>query len=111
MAFVCAPLVGSVQGWPIYAYAVLIGVVEAGQTICQQAFFGQEAPAHLRGTAYGLLAIFGTVSVIVTSIVAGYLFDSMGPTAPFTLIGLLHVGAVLLCLLLLGLARGKRAVA
>lgn len=109
LAFVGAPLVGSVQGWPIYAYAVLVGVVEAGQTICQQAFFGQEAPAHLRGTSYSLLAIFGTVSVIVTSIVAGHLFDGMGPTAPFTLIGALHIAAVLLCLALLVRSRARAA--
>lgn len=98
LVFVSAPLVTSVQGWQIYAYAVFVGIVEASQTICQQAFFGQEAPAHLRGTSYGLLAIFGTASVVVTSIVAGYLFDAMGPTAPFVLIGLLHLIAVLACL-------------
>jgi hypothetical protein len=40
--------------WP----ALLIGIAESTQTIAQQAFFGQEAPADLRGTAYGLLAFF-----------------------------------------------------
>ncbi|PEQ11369.1 hypothetical protein B2G71_17605 [Novosphingobium sp. PC22D] len=108
--FVCAPLVGSVSGWGIYVFAILVGTVEASQTICQQAFFGQEAPSHLRATAYSLLAIFGTVSVIGASLAAGYLFDAIGPTAPFTLIGLLHVAAVILSLAVLGLmGRGRRA--
>ncbi len=95
VVFLCAPLVHDVSGWGIFALAVGIGLVESAQTISQQAFFGQEAPAHLRGTAYGLLALFGTFSVVITSFLAGYLFDAFGPTAPFVLTGSLHVAFTL----------------
>lgn len=109
VVFVCAPLVTHVSGWEIFAFAILVGLVEAAQTICQQALFGQEAPAHLRGTSYGLLALFGTASVVVVSIVAGYAFDIVGPTAPFTLIGILHLIALVVSLVVL--ARMKPAAA
>ncbi|GLK44210.1 MULTISPECIES: MFS transporter [Novosphingobium] len=91
VSFLCAPLVTSVTGWEILALALFIGIAESTQTIAQQAFFGQEAPADLRGTAYGLLAFFGTASVVLVSLASGYLFDLVGLTAPFVLIGLLHV--------------------
>lgn len=101
VSFTSAMLVDSVSGWAIFALAAFIGLTENAQTISQQAFFGQEAPAHLRGTAYGLLAFFGTGSVVVISLIAGYLFDLVGPTAPFVLIGGLHILFSVLALLYL----------
>ncbi len=91
LSFICAPLVPSVTGVAIFAFALFIGMTESAQTISQQAYFGQEAPEHLRGTAYGLLAFFGTGSVVIVSLIAGFMFDWMGPTAPFILIGGLHI--------------------
>jgi MFS family permease len=114
LAFACAPLVHSVTGPAIYGLAFAIGLAESAQIISQQAFFGQEAPAHLRGTAYGLLALFGTLSVIVTSLIAGYVFDTMGPTAPFVVAGALHLGTALVAVAILfhrATTRGAPAIA
>jgi MFS family permease len=91
IALLSTMLVDNVTSWPIYAVVVFIGIGEAAQTISQQAFFGQEAPPHLRGTAYGMLAVMGTVSVVLVSLIGGQLFDKLGPTGPFMLSGWLHV--------------------
>lgn len=111
VVFLCAPLVEDVTGSSIYILAVFIGLAESSQTISQQALFGQEAPAHLRGTAYGLLAFFGTLSVVVTSFLAGYLFDRLGPTAPFLFTGTLHILFTVLAVIILvaGVGRARRA--
>jgi MFS family permease len=111
VVFLCAPMVKDVTGWSIYILAAFIGLAEGSQTISQQALFGQEAPAHLRGTAYGLLAFFGTLSVVVTSFLAGYLFDRLGPTAPFLFTGILHILFTLLAVIILvaGVGRARRA--
>ncbi|TYC89676.1 MFS transporter [Novosphingobium sp. BW1] len=106
-AFLCAPLVDSVTGWEIFILALFIGHAESTQTIAQQALFGEEAPADLRGTAYGLLAFFGTVSVVVVSFVAGYLFDIIGLTAPFVMIGVLHMIFSVVALAYLGVCRRR----
>jgi MFS family permease len=106
VVFLCAPLVHDVTTWTIYALAVFIGLAESAQTISQQAFFGEQAPAHLRGTAYGLLAFFGTASVVVISAIAGYLFDLMGPTAPFILTGALHAASALVAVAILARRAG-----
>lgn len=113
VVFLCAPMVEDVTGWSIYVLAMFIGLAESSQTISQQALFGQEAPAHLRGTAYGLLAFFGTLSVVGTSFLGGYLFDRLGPTAPFLFTGTLHILFTLLALLILaaGVRRSRHAAA
>lgn len=91
LALLSTMLVNDVTGWPIYVVVAFIGLGESAQIISQQAFFGQEAPPHLRGTAYGMLAVMGTVSVVAVSLIGGQLFDKLGPTGPFMLAGWLHV--------------------
>lgn len=91
IALLSTVFVDGVTGWSIYLVVAFIGVGEAAQTISQQAFFGQEAPPHLRGTAYGMLAVMGTVSVVAVSMIGGQLFDRLGPTGPFMLSGGLHI--------------------
>jgi MFS family permease len=91
LALISTVFVHNVTSWPIFVVMGLIGLGESAQTITQQAFFGQEAPPHLRGTAYGVFAFTGTFSVVIISFVSGQLFDKVGPTAPFILAGVLHL--------------------
>ncbi len=98
----------------LYVVMIFVGIGEAAQTLSQQALFGQEAPPHLRGTAYGMLAVLGTISVIIVSMVGGQLFDTLGPAAPFMLSGGLHIvvlaGGLLVMRYLAGRTR-RRALA
>lgn len=59
------------------------------------------APADLRGTAFGMFNLVSGVAMLVASVLAGGLWDSLGAAATF------HVGAVF-CVLALGLLAMRR---
>lgn len=44
-----------------------------------------------------MLAVLGTISVVIVSIVGERLFDTMGPAAPFVLSGGAHLLALVPC--------------
>jgi MFS family permease len=56
------------------------------------------AAPELRGTAYGLFNLLGGLALLAASIVAGVLWDAIGPQATFL------TGATLTAIALLGLA-------
>jgi MFS family permease len=60
------------------------------------------APPELRGTAYGMLNLFGGVALLAASIVAGALWDSIGPSGTFL------TGAGFAAIALVGLAVVQR---
>jgi MFS family permease len=62
------------------------------------------APADLRGTAFGLFSLVAGVAAIVASVVAGALWDAVGPQVTFI------VGAVLTALALAIVPLLRRAV-
>lgn len=84
-------LIHNVTTWPIYALTTLVGLTEAALLISQNSLFGREAPAHLRGTAYGVFAFTGSATALIITYVSGYLFDKVGYTAPLVLSGALHL--------------------
>lgn len=55
------------------------------------------APVELRGTAFGIFNMVSGVALLVASVTAGVLWDSVGPTAPFV------AGAIVTVLALGGL--------
>jgi len=57
----------------------------------------QTAPADLRGTAFGFFNLVSGVAMLISSALAGLLWDSMGPASTF------WTGAAFCCLCLLGL--------
>jgi MFS family permease len=60
------------------------------------------APPELRGTAYGLFNLFGGVATLAASLLAGALWDGIGPAATFL------AGAGFAALALIGLATVRR---
>ena len=58
------------------------------------------APAELRGTAFGVLNLAGGAAVLAASIIAGTLWDAIGPKATF-LAGACFTASALLGLLLI----------
>ena len=79
--------VTDVTGWLLIGVVVLINLAESFQSTSSQALIGQETPAHLRGSSYGMIAWVGTVSVVAITMICGYLVDwsSLGYRAPFIL--------------------------
>ncbi len=57
------------------------------------------APAELRGTAFGFFNLVSGIAMLIASVVAGLLWDQLGPSFTF------HAGAAFCALALLGLIR------
>lgn len=109
IAFGSTWFVTDVLGWGLYAVVVLISIAESVQSVSSQALLGQEAPPHLRGACYGMFALLGVASVIVVSIVCGYLFDRIGYNAPFLLIAALSLLFIFVALAILRRPDAERA--
>lgn len=61
-----------------------------------RAFLSDFAPRHLQGTAQGLMGVVLGIGALLSSLVAGYLWDRVGPDAPFALGASLTMVALLL---------------
>ncbi|SVC49135.1 uncharacterized protein METZ01_LOCUS301989, partial [marine metagenome] len=57
---------------------------------------GQEAPANERGSVIAANGLFGAIGIGVAVPLGGFLFDEIGPTAPFVMIGSMQA---VLCIL------------
>jgi MFS family permease len=53
------------------------------------------APAHLRGTAFGLFNLGSGLAMLVASVLAGFLWDRLGAPATF------YAGAAFACIAML----------
>jgi MFS family permease len=80
--------------WPV---AVLVGMGEVAVIVASSALLGQEAPATGRGPVIGFFNSVGGIGILFATAAGGFVFDLVGRTAPFTLMGLLN-------LVLLGIA-------
>jgi MFS family permease len=61
------------------------------------------APAHLRGTAFGFFNLASGIAMLIASVLAGLLWESLGPGATF------YAGAMFALAALLMLAlQGRR---
>ena len=106
MGFCAIGLIDNVFGQALIAVIVVIGIAEGAQTIAAQSLFAEEAPAHLRGSAMGLFVFLGTSSVLLISLLGGYLFDRAGFTAPFVMEGLLNFAFLAVALAMIRSQRG-----
>ena len=95
--------------WAIWPLFVVYGVYIAATEGVARAWVADQAPAGASGTAYGVFAAATGASLLVASVVAGVLWASVGPAAPFVL-GAASATAALMMLLARQLAR-KAAVA
>lgn len=57
------------------------------------------APADLRGTAYGVFNLMSGIAMLVASVLAGLLWDRLGPSSTF------YAGAIFCAMALIGLLR------
>lgn len=71
----------------------------------ERAFLAEIAPADLKGTVLGLHGMLVGVALLPASVIAGFLWDHIGTSAPFVFGALLSAAAALI--LLFGL-KGKR---
>jgi len=69
---------------------------------------GQEAQSSLRGAIVGVFSLMGGIGIIIASGIGGIIFDSIGRTAPFTMMGILN-GVLLLFAIVTRLRAGEPA--
>lgn len=74
---------------------VLLGIGQISAFLGSQTLVGQEAPESTRGSVVGVFSSCGALGILVASSIGGRLFDSIGPSAPFVLVGIFN-GLVLL---------------
>jgi MFS family permease len=85
-----------------YPVAVVVGMGEVAVIVTSSALLGQEAPRDRRGPVIGFFNAVGGLGILFASGVGGIVFDTIGRTAPFTMMGVLN-------LLLLAAALAVRA--
>ena len=73
--------------WAAVPALIVLGMGLSGAILASTLLLGQEAPAHLRGSIFGLQAFCGAVGILVISVGGGWLFDNVGPWAPFAAMG------------------------
>lgn len=107
LALGCALLVAAnlVLGWGPDPVVVLLGAVLWGLHLgCTEgvvaAMVADTAPAHLRGTAFGIFNLIRGLLLLAASIIAGLLWDAVGARATFAAGAAFAAGALALIALL-----------
>ena len=94
------------QGLPAVALGIALWGLHLGMTQGLLAtMVADAAPAHLRGTAFGVFNLASGIAMLVASVLAGLLWDQLGAEATF------YAGAMLAlaALLMLALRSGRQA--
>jgi len=71
--------------------AIILGIGEISVVIGAGALVGQDAPIQIRGTVIGVFSIMGSAGITFATLVGGIVFDRIGPTAPFLMMGVLNL--------------------
>jgi len=95
--------------WGVVAAFILLAVHSALIEGQARSLVADLVPRDLRATAYGLHATVAGLALLPASIVAGALWDRVGPAAPFALGAALALVAAALLLALLPPGRGERS--
>ncbi|MDP4110326.1 MAG: MFS transporter [Bacillota bacterium] len=75
----------------------------------ERAFISENAPADLKGTVLGVYGMLQGLGLLLASVIAGQLWDRIGPDAPFIFGGVLGLLSAVLILILLGKKSESRA--
>ena len=71
----------------LYPLFALLGIGQISCFLSSQALIGQEANDIQRGSVIGVFSFMGAVGILVASIVGGRMFDAIGPSSPFVMVG------------------------
>lgn len=68
-------------------FFALLGIGQISAFFGATTLISQEAPRRERGTVMGMFNTFGAIGIFIAAGIGGRLFDSIGPYAPFFMIG------------------------
>ena len=71
-------------GW-VYIALAFIGVGEMGEIISSQVLVTEEAPENVRGAVSGIFSFCGSIGILISTKIGGFLFDYWQPGGPFIL--------------------------
>ena len=86
MGFAGSPL--ETAAWPLFA---LLGIGQISALFSSQGLIGQEAPESERGAVVGAFGVCGAVGILFATGIGGRLFDAVGPSGPFILMGCANI--------------------
>jgi len=92
----------------MYFGAALLGLGEIFANLSAISLIGSAAPAKGRGAVIGGFSFFGALGIFIVAFVGGRLFDSISPTAPFTMVGIANIGLLVLALFVLFIEKKKK---
>lgn len=74
--------------WYVYVPVVLIALGQAGALLAPEVLAFDLTPEDMRGSMMGALNIVGGIGLVLVLQIGGYLFDTVGPYAPFVFTGI-----------------------
>jgi MFS family permease len=101
-------LIDDPLGGTMVVAAVLLGIGEVSVLIASGAAMGQEAPAEKRGAIVGVFGLAGAVGILFAVWAGGIVFDVIGRTAPFVMMGILNAALMLVALVFSRKASAKQ---
>lgn len=90
----------------MYILAILLGAGEVSVIVTAGSLLGQEAGWKKRGAVVGVFNLMGGIGIMTVGYFGGVIFDQIGRTAPFTVMGALN-GLLLIAGLLVRSRSGK----
>ena len=69
---------------------IMAGVGESSALVGGGVMIGQEAPPETRGAVLGTFSLMGGIGIMSLTFLGGILFDQIGPTAPFVMMGIIN---------------------
>jgi MFS family permease len=88
-------------------YFLLLGVGQISAFFGATVLISHEAPRLKRGAVVGMFNMCGAVGIFISSGIGGRLFDSIGPHAPFVLVGGMNACVFLLAVVVRILSPGE----
>ncbi|WP_051751650.1 MFS transporter [Streptosporangium amethystogenes] len=89
LSYLSTLLISDPLGSGMMLVAVLIGLGEIAGITTAGPLLAQQAPAGVRGSAYGVQTLCGALGILTVSALGGLLYDAWRPAAPFVVSGTL----------------------
>ncbi|MBI5195801.1 MAG: MFS transporter [Nitrospirae bacterium] len=105
--FVYYGFTGASQQWHIWALFMLYGIFMGLTEGVQKAFIGTIIPQNMKATGYGIFNTFTGLAMLPASIIGGWLWDNISPSATFYFGAVTASAATLLFIILIGLVKTK----
>ena len=81
-----------------YLGCVLVGIGQMSVILAVTGLLGQETPLNVRGSVIGMAGFCGSLGILGTSFVGGYLFDYWRISGPIILVGVANFAAFVFAL-------------